>query len=197
MPSIVKTHDVFVSHSASDVAVATQIAETCRANGLDTIAQTEIPLGEKFSDALWDALAESRALLFIISDTEPTPSMAVELGAARAWNKPIFGLLTDTTAMRLPSGFRDIPLYPINRIDEVIRAIKLTTEELSDADRITLAQIHAELDVSVDHLAIDSKSLQSLVRRFRESTGKLVPGEHLLSELLRLRKQGKLRRRTA
>jgi hypothetical protein len=55
-----------------------------------------------------------------------------------------------------------------------------------------LASIYSETKVSVDQLALDPRHLQTIVKRFVRATGKIVTGERLLSELLRMRKQGKL-----
>src|SRR5262245_44089127 len=85
-----KTYDVFISHSASDAPLATELANACRASGLEAITDRELSPVREASDALWEALAESRALLAVLSPSGPTPSMGIEIGAARAWNKPIF-----------------------------------------------------------------------------------------------------------
>jgi hypothetical protein len=193
MSDIGKTYDVFVSHSTDDARVAVEIANACRANGLDAITYAELLPATNVSDALWEALAESRALLAVLSRSGPTPSMAIELGAARAWNKPIFGVVTDPTLTDLPPGLSGIHLYTLGRIEDVIRAIKLSGKELTEDDRSLLARLYTEIGVSVDQLALDPRRLEELVRRFSAGAGKTVPGERLLSELLRMRKQGKLR----
>jgi hypothetical protein len=192
MADVSKTYDVFVSHSADDARLAGEIANACRANGLNAITFAELLPGTNISDALWEALAESRALLAVFSRSGPTPSMAIELGAARAWNKPIFGIVADPTFTDLPPGLSGIPLYPSGRVEDVIRAIKLGGKELSEDDRSLLAKLYTEVGVSVDQLALDPRHLEELVTRFAASTGKAVPGERLLWELLRMRKQGKL-----
>ena len=57
-----------------------QIANTCRANGLEAITDEELLASKDLGDALWEALAESRALLVVLSRPGLTPSMAIELG---------------------------------------------------------------------------------------------------------------------
>ena len=118
--------------------------------------------------------------------------MGIEIGAARAWNKPIFAVITDPSSTRLPRALSGIDLYPPARIDDVITAIKLSGEQLSDEDRLRLSKVFADIGVSVDQLALDPRHLQELVKQFKKHTGKRVPGERLLSELLRMRKQGRL-----
>jgi hypothetical protein len=188
------TYDVFLSHSASDAPLAAELAKVCRASGLETMTVWDLPAGVDLGDAVWQALTESRALLVILSPSGPTPSMGIEIGAAQAWNKPIFAILTDASLVRLPSFLADIKAYPPTRIGDIIEAIKRSGQQLSEEDRSHLAEVYGEIGVSVDQLALDSKRLQKLVKRFSMRAGRTVSGEQLLSELLRMRKQGALRR---
>jgi hypothetical protein len=192
MVDLIKTCDVFISNSAGDAKLAAEIAEAFRANGLEAVTYAELLSDANASDALWDALAESRALLAILSRSGPTSSMTFELGAARAWNKPVFGIVTDPSVTRLPSDLSGIRLFTPGRIEEVITAVKLAGQELTDADRDLLAKAYSELKISVDQLAIQPRQLEKLALRFSVGAGKSVSGERLLSELLRLRKQGRL-----
>ena len=192
MVDLIKTCDVFISNSAGDAKLAAEIADAFRANGLDAVTYAELLTDANASDALWDALAESRALVAILSRSGPTPFMTFELGAARAWNKPVFGIVTDPSFTRLPSDLSGIPLFTPGRIEEVITAVKLAGQELSDADRNLLAKAYSEQEISVDQLALQPRQLEKLAHRFNVGAGKSVSGERLLSELLRLRKQGRL-----
>jgi hypothetical protein len=192
MVDVIKTYDVFISNSAGDAKLAAEIADTLRANGLDAFTYADLLPSANLSDALWEALAESRALLVVLSPSGLTPSMAIELGAAKAWSKPVFGLVTDPSNARLPSDLSGLRLFTPGRIEEVIRAVKLAGQELSDADRDLLAKAYSEIGISVDQLALQPRHLEKLAHRFSAGTGKSVPGERLLSELLRLRKRGKL-----
>jgi hypothetical protein len=187
-----KTYDVFITHSARDTALALDVASACRESGLEAVTNTELALFADSSDALWDALAESRALLTILPPTGPTPSMGIEIGAARAWNKPIYALVTEPSFTRLPAALSGIHLYTTGRLPDVIREIRSSAQQLTDEDRDFLLRIHAEIGISVDQLALQPKRLQDLVTKFNSGRGKTVGGERLLSELLRLRKQGKL-----
>jgi hypothetical protein len=192
MIDLIKTRDVFISNSAGNAKLAAEIADAFRANGLEAVTYAELLSDANASDALWDALVESRALVAILSPSGPTPSMTFELGAARAWNKPIFGLVTDPSNTRLPSDLSAIRLFTLGRIEEVIRAVKLAGQELTDADRDLLARAYSDIGTSVDQLALQPSHLGKLARRFSASAGKSVSGERLISELFRLRKQGKL-----
>jgi hypothetical protein len=187
-----KTCDVLISHAARDSALAVEVAEVCRESGLEALRDTELLRGPNDSDALWEAIAESRALLTILSPAGPTPSMLLEIGAAWAWNKPIYAILTDPSSTRLPPAMTGIDLFTTGRVPDVIRAIELSAHPLTDEDRSYLARIYAEMGTSVDQLTLDPRRRQELVKTFKKGRGKTVAEERLLSELLRLRKQGKL-----
>jgi hypothetical protein len=187
-----KTYDVFISHSANDAALAAQLADACRLGGLEAVTDRELLPDAEVSDALWEALAESRALLAILSPAGLTPSMGSEIGAAQAWNKPLFAVVTEPSFTALPAALSGGAVYPPERIGDVVEAIKRSGQQLSDSDRALLANVFQGIGLSVDQLAVDPKHLQKLVRRFNTRAHKNVPGERLLSELLRMRKQGHL-----
>ena len=192
-----KTNDVFISHAAADAAFALEAAQACRAAGLTAVASAELaslPTG-KLGDIVWDALAESWALLVILSSREPTPTMFVEIGAAQAWNKPVFVILTDPLNIRLPAALAKSRLYPTGRLSDAVADIKASVQPLSDGDREALVELYAGDMPSVDQLALDPQQMGELAVRFHQTQGKAVPGERLLAELLRLRKLGKLVRR--
>lgn len=189
-----KTYDVFISHSAGDAPLAAELARDFRASGLEAMTGMEISPGGEVSKTLWEALAESWALVVILSPLGPTPSMGIEIGAARAWNKPMFVLVTEPSSTRLPPYMAGIKVYPATRIEDVVDAIKVSGQQLSEEDRSLLATLFGEIGASVDQLALEPKQLQELVTRFTARSGKAVSGERLLSELLRLRKRGLLRR---
>ncbi|MBI1918830.1 MAG: toll/interleukin-1 receptor domain-containing protein [Planctomycetes bacterium] len=187
-----KVSDVFLAHAATDSPLAREVANACRAEGLEVFTTAELSLGVDVGDAVWDALAECRALIVLLSPSEVTSSMWIEIGAAQAWNKPIFVIVTDPSMVRLPPALTGFPLYSPGRTEEVVRAIKQSGQQLSDEDRSLLARLYAEIDESVDELVLKPGPLNGLVKRFRSRSGKKVSGESLLSELLRMRKQGVL-----
>jgi hypothetical protein len=192
MAKLRKTFDVFISYSPKDATTALEVATMCRESGLEAFTDMGLPPGDDWSDAIWEALAESRALLTIVSPAGPTPSMAIEIGAARAWNKPIYAVVTEPSSTRLTPGLAGIPLYTTGRLPDVIRSIRASVDQLTDEDRTVLGQIYTEMGVSTDQLALSPRKLESLVKKFTRSRGKVVEGERLLSELFRLRKQGRL-----
>jgi hypothetical protein len=187
-----KLFDVFISHSALDAAFALEVANGCRVAGLEAFSYADLLSDPVDGDTLWEALAESRALLMILSPSGLTPSMAIEIGAARAWNKPIYAVATDPVSTRLPAALSGIRLDSIGRLADIVQDIKASVRQLTDEDRDFLVQLYAKKGIAVDQFALDPKQLGDLMERFNEGRGKKLPGERLLSELLRLRKQGKL-----
>ncbi len=195
MAELDKTYDVFISHSATDSALAIEVANACRESGLEAVTNAELLPHENLGDAIWEALSESRALLTIVSPSGPTPAMAIEIGAARAWNKPIYAIVTDPASNRLVPALTGIPLYTYGRIQDVIKSIKTSVAVLSEEDRLILGELYSQMGTSVDQLILDARQRETLVKKFVKKSGKIVEGERLLSELLRLRKQGRLARK--
>src|SRR3954468_14285010 len=124
MVNVSKTYDVFISHSAGDAKLAMKVAKACREVGIEAVTSREVLPTADTSDALWEALAESRALLTILSPSGPTASMGIEIGATRAWNKPIYAIVTDPSLTRLPVALTGIDLFTTGRVSDVIKAIK-------------------------------------------------------------------------
>src|SRR5271157_6213020 len=154
MAELDKTYDVFIAHSAKDSALAIEVANACRESGLEAVTNTELLPHENVGDAIWEALSESRALLIIVSPSGPTPAMAIEIGAARAWNKPIYAIVTDPAANRQVPALTGIPLYTYGRIQDVIKSIKTSVAVLSEEDRVVLRELSSRMGTSVDQLIL-------------------------------------------
>jgi hypothetical protein len=185
-----KTYDVFITHSPRDASFAMEVASAFRESGLEAVTNTELMPFADSGDAVWDALAESRALLTIIPPTGPTPSMGIEIGAAQAWNKPIYALVTEPSFTRLPAALTGAHLYTTGRLQDVIQEIRSSARQLTDEDCDSLTRIYAETGIPVDQLAVQPAKLHDITKKFNSGRAKAIGGERLLSELLRLRKRG-------
>jgi nucleoside 2-deoxyribosyltransferase len=189
------TFDVFVSHSSRDREFAADVADRLRAEGLQPFHDASIPIGQEISKAIWDALAECHAFIVIVSpDSAPDAMGMVELGAAAAWNKPIFVLLNGPASTRVPEALVNYQVYPRNRIDEVLTQIRRNLEPITDDERHVLTETYRDLSIPADRLSQSPRELQQLVEVFNGKTNKQLSGTRLLSELLRMRKQSKLPR---
>ncbi len=195
MATATPTYDVFLSHSARDKDFAADVANRLQAEGLEPFYDASIQVGETVSQAIWDALAECHAFIVIVSsESSPNAMGMVELGAAAAWNKPIFVLLNGPASMRLPEALQSYRAYPLNRVDEILGQIRHNLEPISDDERKVLAETYRDVNVTADQLGQSPSSLRQLVEQFNAKTQKHLSGDRLLSELLRMRKQAKLPR---
>lgn len=187
-----KSYDVFISHTPADTALAASLADTFRLNGLEPFTDQEMLTVENWSNAIWEALAGSKALVAILSHAEPSPSMGVEIGAAQAWSKPIYVMVTDPASTRLPVSLAHVRIVSPGGIEEVIHDIKRASIELNDDDRQVLGDVYGQMGVPVDQFALDQRHLRRITEEFHRASGKRLTGERLLSELLRMRKRGTL-----
>lgn len=198
MSTATPTYDVFVSHSSRDREFAADVADRLTAEGLQPFYDASVPVGEELSNAIWDALAECRAFIVIVSpDSTPDAMGMVELGAATAWHKPIFVLVDGPASSRLPEALQHFHAYPRNRVDEVLAHIRHTFEPITEEDREVLADIYRDINLPADQFVQSPRELQELVKKFNAKTSRQLSGTQLLSELLRMRKQSKLPRLSA
>lgn len=186
---------MFLSYSSSDRELAEEVANRLKSEDLQPFHDVSVMPSGNISDAIWDALAECRALIAIVSvDATPDAMGMVEIGAATAWNKPIYLILNGPASTRLPDALKSFQVYPRNRLDEVLQKIRIEFQPLTDLDREVLASTYKNLNVSADQLGQSPKSLRDLMTRFNLKVKKQLSSERLLSELLRLRKKGALPR---
>ncbi len=195
MVTATTTYDVFLSYSSSDREVAAEIARRLESAGLHAFYDECIEPGTDLSSAIWDALAECRALVAVVSvHTTPDAMGMVEIGAAIAWNKPIYPILAGPSSTQLPDALKSYHAYPRNRLDDVIQKIRTEFEPLTDHDREVLVDVYKELNVSADEIGQSARSLRELTVQFNRRAQKQLSGERVLSELLRLRKKRALPR---
>ena len=187
--------DVFVSHSSRDREFAADVVDRLKAEGLQPFHDASVPIGQEISKAIWDALAECHAFIVIVSpDSAPDAMGMVELGAATAWNKPIFVLMNGPASTRLPEALENYQVYPRNRLDEVLTQIRRNLEPITDDERQVLTDTYRDHGIPADRLIQSPRELQQLVETFNRKTKTQLSGTRLLSELLRMRKQAKLPR---
>src|SRR5262245_5291807 len=123
--------DVFIAHMADNVRLAEDIASRLRSAGVSAFLDIEsISAVKSISDTIWEALAESRALVAVFSD-ENFSGLGFQIGAAAAWNKPVFIVLDAAATTRLPPMLQSFPVFPIGRIDDLVQRIRLLQEPLT------------------------------------------------------------------
>lgn len=187
--------DVYVAYSAADASFARTLMDALRAGGLEIFDPGNLPAGENLRDVVVAAMAECRAVIAVVTpESAGSPSIAVELGAALAWMKPIFVLTSDAAASSQFAELAGFRVYDPSRVDDVIFEIKQSSAPLSDADRNTLIKLYATMGVPTDRLVSQPASVVELAEAFRRQRRKNISGERLVQELIRLRKQGRLSR---
>ena len=195
MSTVTRTYDVFLSHAASDSHLACEIADSLESVGLETFHAGTVESATHIGEAIWQALAESRAVISIISpDTPPHAMGMVEIGAAAAWNKPVFLLINGPSSTKLPPALTTYPVYPLGRLEEIVQQIRTGFQPLTDNERGVLVDVYRELQTPADQLSQSPSPLRKLTTKFNRVAKKQLSGERLLSELLRLRKNGQLPR---
>jgi hypothetical protein len=185
--------DVFISHSHRDATISADLARVLRSYDLRVFTDAEVVAGESIENAIWEAISESQALVAVIPETDPSAWIAFELGAAKAWNKPIYAVAFKPAAARLPFGLQGIRIYPLSRIEEIAQEIKRSSASLSEPDQALLVEEYHRIGVPVDQLLLQPKQLARLTKQFKKRAKRTVAAEELVRTLLRLRKRGKLR----
>jgi TIR domain len=185
--------DVFLSYSAADAKFAGDIARILQLFELSVFDKNAMAPGKGFEEAVWEAMAESQALVMVVSTAPLSASTLFELGAAQGWNKPVYVVATDPASMHLPSFLRGMPVYPFSRIEDLAREIKSAAASLSDSETAVLIQEYERIGETVDQLLLQPAQLSKLTRQFKKRAKRQVAPEELLRTLLRLRKRGALR----
>ena len=186
-------YDVFISHTHRDTEFSAEIARVLRSYDLKVFTDIQSVSGERIEDALWEAMAESQALVAVIPEGESSAWIAFELGAAKAWNKPIYAIASNPASARLPTGLQGLTVYSSSRIDEIAQEIKRSWGSLSESERAVLIDEFRRIGVPVDQLALQPWQLSRLTKQFKKRTKRQVASEELMRTLLRLRKTGALR----
>jgi hypothetical protein len=158
--------------------------------GLTVFDPAGIQVGSSPAEEVWHALAISEALVAVMPTTgDPSPNTSAELGAALAWNKPVFLVQRENGRTKTPWFFSGVKVYPLSRIDDVANAIKRGQEPLSEDQQEKLREAFIDIGAPTDRLLREPALLDRLAKRFRKKAGTEVSGERLMYEMLRLRKQ--------
>ena len=151
---------------------------------------------EGWKDDLWEGMANSEVVV-VVAPSEPVlaSSQAVEVGAALAWQKPIYVVRSGDPTDGVPSYLQEMPSYPLSRLDDPIRSTRDALKPtLSEHECAALVAVYQELGVPADRLVTDPALLDALAKKFNDRHKTHLSGEHLALELLRLRKSGGLPR---
>ena len=192
-----KTFDVFLSYSLTDAKTAGLVERALTEAGLKVFFERkELAAAEGWKDDLWEGMANCEVVV-VVAPSEPVlaSSQAVEVGAALAWQKPIYVVRSGDPAEEVPSYLQDMPSYPLSRLDDLIRSTRDALKPtLSEHERAALVAAYQELGVPADRLVTDPALLDALAKKFNDRHKTHLSGERLALELLRLRKSAGLPR---
>jgi len=187
--------DVFLSYAQSDTAWAAVVQQKLGEAGFKVFTVAGVPSGDNASDLIWDALTESAALIALVRGPGGmSKSLAVEIGAAMAWQKPVYVLYEGDKPPELPKYAERFGVFRASDIEKLIRQIDQVGRPLSEHERAALVGTYVSVGVPTDQLLLQPAKFQQLADSFNKTTRARISGERLLREIVRLRKQGKLPR---
>ena len=188
-------YDVYIAYEFEELETAKRIADSFRTLGLTVFLSSDaIEPGAKLEDVVWEAMADSYALVLVLPRSVLSAWMAFELGAAKAWNKPVFAVSNPHSVQVLPQSLREVQVLPMSQINEIGQSIVQSLKPVDPDEQKQLSDAYEHVGVSVDQLTTQPTQLAKLVKEFNKVSGHRMAGEQVMWHLLRLRKQGKLAR---
>jgi hypothetical protein len=135
-------YDIVLSYPAREKNLARVIEQQLSEAGLTVFGisgqefESAPPLAADMADAIRDALAESRALLVVVTPQFlHSSAFAVQLGAAWASRKPTYVLLSGINPSDLPPYVRRHHLYPLAQVSDVVRQLARSAGGTADGRR--------------------------------------------------------------
>ena len=194
MAKIKKIYDVFLSYSLDLQRKAEVVAKKFTDAGLTAFDLSELAPGHNVVEETWQALAESWALVVICRPSNIPPSVAVEIGAASAWQIPVYILIEAEGEHDLPLHLSKYETFKSSEIRKVVDLILKSKKPLSDEDREALAKAYVDMRIPTDRLLMEPGSIERLQNVLWKESGLRISGERMMQELIRLRKRGRLPR---
>lgn len=187
--------DVFVSHGRHDTGLAELLNRALTEQGLSTWLVSSLETGDQWENAIRNTMAECHAVVVLLTPAMlESPWLAVEVGAAIAWDKPIYVLYDGVMLTQIPAFLSQFQALPVSRMSEVVSEISKSRQPLSEKDRASLVRAYQETGLSADQILLQPRAVSDLSSRYRKLSRTAIPGERLVKELLRMRKQGELPR---
>lgn len=189
-------YDVFLSYSPGGGEDAVRrVRATFSESGLKVFDASQLSLGVDLQDQVWSALAVSDAIVVLATpSTVSSAWTAVEIGAAQAWQKPVFIVTLTPPAADLPEFISRFPIVPMARLDDVVQAIRERQIPLATDEREPLRETYLEMGIPVDRLLTSPPELALFAQRFNRRNHSAFAAEALAQKLLKMRKRGDLPR---
>ncbi|MEA1950530.1 MAG: toll/interleukin-1 receptor domain-containing protein [Planctomycetota bacterium] len=188
-------YDVFLSYSLPETQTADLVERALEGAGLNVFSPSKLEHETPYKDTIQLAIAESQIMVVVVDSRQaPSSNTMVELGAALAWDKPIY-VVTEPGNTNLPNYLQDYPAFPVSRMDDLVQSARRNTAKgLSDDDRSILCDIYSELGIPRDKLIMTPAGLKKLAITFSDRSHTRVSQEQLAREILLLSKRGKFPR---
>lgn len=190
-------HDVFLSHMTQDSGLSGFILRSMIDSGLTvfSISDVKLGVGDRIDSMLRESLVDSLAMVLLVTPRAMnSANLAVEVGMALAWSKPIIVLYDGVTLAELPPYLQSLNAYPVSRLNDAILQINSLKNDFKESERDALASIYAEAQIPTDQLLISPPALDRLTSKFNQQTRSKYSAQQLAHELIRMRKQGLLPR---
>jgi hypothetical protein len=190
-----KSYDIFLTHAAADAGLAALVIRQFEAADCGVFSQQALEVGDDFWRRMIYELVDCNAVIILLTKSSLSlPNIAVEVGAALAWDKPIFVLYDGISISDVPEYLQQFAVCPVADLRGVIGQVRQLRQPLTDQQRASLVAIYQEQRNSVDQLLIAPIRLRALADEFRRREAMPVSGKKLVQELIRLRKRGELPR---
>lgn len=189
-----KTYDLFLSYSADLANEAKSLKKKFTDAGFTVFEPSEIQPGQNLIKETWDALAGSWAIAVLIRPGRIPSTIAVEIGAASAWQKPTYILTTGKGEYHVPLYFSQYLVFDFSDVGKLIERIRNDRSPLTEEQINALKNAYQRLGIPTDKLLMQPTSIERLNKMLQEDIGLQVSGERIMQALLRLRKSGKLPR---
>ena len=152
------TYDVFLSYPITESGAANTVSRALEQAGLDVfdVRNSGVADDPPFQETIWRALAESSAMIAIVPSEGPILSaVAVEVGAFKAWNKPIYVIQATSGKINVPTYLADCPVYSLLQVEDVVESIKRGMTSFSEEERAVLTRVYREVGIAADRLLSD------------------------------------------
>jgi len=192
MPKLKRTHDVFLSYPVDLAGQAKVVRKKFADAGLIVFAPSEIEPGYNVGDEIWQALAESWAVVALIKPGIVSTSLGIEIGAASAWQKPIYILTAGTGEHHIPKLISHYRMFKISEIEKLVQMVSKDLNPLNEQEKQALVKAYRSLGIPTDKLLMQPAHIDRLNKMLWRNSRLRLSGERIMQELLRLRKRGKL-----
>jgi hypothetical protein len=192
MSTVTRPFDIFIVHAQSDAASVLDIAQKLSDSGFNILDDEWVEPGRPFGEGIRDAINNADAIVVLSTPASlKSDYVFIEIGAATAWDKPIFVVRSGVSVNELPVSLSPYWNCPISEMDQLTATLSSRLHEesirLNDEEQAVLAKVYADFRLPVDELEYDQ--LEKIADRVSRRTGKQISAEMAMQGLIRMKKQ--------